>query len=628
MPTQQRSLIRRIARGIAFALAGLFVLLLLAAGAGALWLSRADLRPIVEREASESLGRKVTLGSFQVRWGDPLAIDFTDLAIANAPSGSKPEMVRIGAFSALLDVGPLLHGVLRYERLRIADATIVLERNPDGAGNWKFGGSAGAGGLGLVPKNRTQFPTLIDFMGENTLITYRTRSGNILKVALDRVAISSPDDDTPVRLTADGSYNDVATRLDATTESFAVLRDDDVLFGTRFTLAGKDTTIVFDGTMREPLDFEGVHGDLSVDARTLNDILRAMGSKTKADLPLAIAGVLQRDGDRWSLSAAKGALMQSPFSGDLALLEGKPGEPDDITLDLDLGAVDADALAAAFGGGKGAPKLDAMPLHPAGLGEVNLTADLTAPRLAIGGRTLRKVTLQGRLNGGDVALKELSFALGGGTMSMAGALEGNGKDGQLALQAQLTKADMAEIAQELGATGEEIRGRLDGTATLAMHGATIGAGLKTATGAAVLALRDGDVARSLIEKLSTDLRGLFRSKEGRVAITCMIGVLNLKDGIGVLSPLRLESKEAIVIGAGKIDLAKERIDLTVKTERDSTNFFALDIPIRISGPLDKIAVTPLAGTDESWLDDAASAEKTAGLPSAVRNVARNNACLD
>jgi AsmA family protein len=625
MPKEQRSLFGRIARIVALVLAGLVVLLLLAVGGGALWLSRADLKPIVEREASEALGRQVTLGSFQVRWGDPLGIEFTDLAIANASWGSKPEMARVGTFSALLDVAPLLHGVLRYEQLRLADVTVVLERDPNGVGNWKFGGSAGAGGLGLVPKNRTQFPTLIDFIGEHGLITYRTRSGNILKIALDHVAISSPGDDTPARLLAEGVYNDVATRLDATTESFATLRDASVPFGMRFTLAGKDTDIAFDGTMQEPLDFEGVNGEVSIDARTLNDILRAMGAKTKADLPLSIAGILKRNGDHWSLAAAKGQIMQSPFSGDLALLEGKPGAPDDISLDLVFDKLDADAIAAAFGGGKAPAKLGAIKLHPAGLAEFNLSAALTASSLTAAKRQWRDVTLQGRLAGGDVTVKELSFALGGGTLSLSGTLEGEGENGRAALDGRLSKADISEIARELGAAGEEIRGRLDGAAHLALHGPNLGAALNGSDGAAVVALHDGDVARTLIEKLSADLRGLFRSKEGRVPISCMLGVLILKDGIGVLSPLRLESREAILIGAGKIDLAKDRLDLTVKTERDSTNFFALDIPIRISGPFGQLGVKPLVGSDESWLDQPAAAKT---LPPALREMADSNSCQD
>jgi uncharacterized protein involved in outer membrane biogenesis len=593
MPNVQHTTFDRIIRLVSLTLVGLVILLLLAAGAGALYLSQADLKPLVEREASESLGRTVSFGSFQVRWGDPLHVDFTDLAIANAPWGSKPEMVRIGKFSAQLEVGPLLHGVLHYRELRISDVAVVLERDPAGIGNWKFGGG---GGLGLVPKNRTQFPTLIDFAGERALITYRTRGGNILGVRLDRVAISSPDEHAPVKLLAEGAYNDVPARIEATTESYTVLRDDDVPFGTRFTLASPDTDIAFDGTMQEPLDFEGVRGELSIEARTVDDLIAAMGGKAKADLPLIVAGILVRNGDHWSLDAAKGRLQQSDFSGTLALVEGKPRQPDDIALDLGFSDLDVDALAAPFSKAKGATKLDGLPLHPDGLREVNASVDLTVGNLAIAGRKLRTVALDGRLKGGDVTLKELSFALGGGRLSASGTLDGQDKDGRLALRLRLAKAEIAALAAELGAKGTEIRGRLEAAARLSMAGPTVGAALQHSEGAAVLLMRDGQVAQSLIEQLSTDLRGLFRERHDSVPVSCLLGVVTLKDGIGVIAPLRLESQTAVAIGAGKIDLVRERLDLTVRTERDSTSFFALDIPVRISGPLDHLSAAPARET--------------------------------
>ena len=92
-------------------------------------------------------------------------------------------MVRVGHLSALIDVRPLLRGVLRYENLRVEDAAIVLERDKTGVGNWKFPGGGLGGGFAIVPKNRTQFPTLIDFALAGGLVTYRTSSGAILRIA-------------------------------------------------------------------------------------------------------------------------------------------------------------------------------------------------------------------------------------------------------------------------------------------------------------------------------------------------------------------------------------------------------------------------------------------------------------
>jgi AsmA family protein len=252
--------------------------------------------------------------------------------------------------------------------------------------------------------------------------------------------------------------------------------------------------------------------------------------------------------------------------------------------------------------------------------------DITASSLAIAGRKLRTVALDGRLAGGDVTLKELSFALGGGRLSASGTLKGKNENGRLALRARLAKAEIGALARQLGATGDEIRGRLDATASFAMSGPTIGAALPQSAGAAVLVMRDGQVSQSLIEQLSTDLRGLFRERQDSVPVSCLLGIVTVKNGIGVISPLRLESRTAVAVGAGKIDLTRDRLDLTVQTERDSTSFFALDIPVRISGPLDSLSAAALTGGDDNWLRQPTPVSRR--LPPDLQKMASGSACRE
>ena len=622
MPNPRKSLSRRIGQRFGAILAGLLVLLLLAGVTLVLWLSRADLKPIVEQMASEQLGRRVSLGGLAVHWGNPLGIEVADLVIANASWGSDPEMVRVGQLSALIDLGPLLQGVLRYERLRMADATILLERDATGAGNWAFG--QGEGGFPLVPRNRTEFPSLIDFSGERGRITYVTRSGQHLQIKLDHVAVSSPDDETSARLLAQGAYGDVPVRLDASTDSYQTLRDAGVPFGARFTLQGPDTDIAFNGQLWEPLDFEGVRGEFTVEARALDDILDVMNLDAEADLPLSIGGILRRDGDRWSLAAAKGQVQQSDFSGDLALREGGAGAPDHVGLDLDFSTLDLDRIAASLGGGPHPADLTAIPLRPRALSGIDGTAALTALSARLGGREWHAAALQGRLADGAVTLEELSMVLGGGTLRMSGVLAQADEGGELNVDARLSKASMGAIARELGGTGDEIRGRVDGRASFTMTGPTVGAALARSNGAAVMILRDGKIARSLVEQLSTDLRSLFRDADETVPVSCLLGVLTVRDGLGVVSPLRLESHEAIAIGAGRIDLAKDKLDLTIRTERDSTGFFALDIPVRITGPFDRLRARPLVAGDEDWPRQTATAARR--LPPELHAMVSGSPC--
>ena len=558
-------------------------------------------------------------------WGDPLAIEFSDLRIANASWGSVPDMVRVGHLSALIDVRSLLRGVLRYENLRIEDAVIVLERDQTGIGNWKFGGGGLGGGFAVVPKNRTQFPTLIDFALARGLVTYRTSSGKILRIALDRVVARTDGEETPIALKIDGAYNDVAAKLDATFESSAALRDASRPVGAKLTIAGKDATVAFDGTMMEPVDFEGVRGPLTLEAHTLDDLLKLFGVDATAKLPLAIAGDFKRDGDDWSLSKASGKLAENAFAGMLALHEGDRGEPDDIAADLTTKSLDLDGLMSELGHGKKKQDVTTLPLQ-LDLTGVNLAAQLASDQVKLAAMRFSAVHFDGRLAAGDVTLQALAFALAGGTVNASGSLQQAKAGGHLALTAFLTKAEADALAQLVGSDGGEIRGRLDGGVTLDVSGKTLGAALKTGRGAAIMTMNDGDVARELLERVSADLRTLLRSGEGRVPVGCLLAVLTLKDGIGTLSPLRLNSQEATLAGAGSIDFAGKRLDLRLQSDHDTTGFFALDVPITVKGPFTALAVTPLLGSDQPRLNATDGDAAVGALPAALQKLVSGSDC--
>src|ERR1700720_3655610 len=54
-----------------------------------------DLRPFLEQYVTKTLGRRVTVGTLHIGWGNPLLVQITDLRLANAPWGDDPEMAHI-----------------------------------------------------------------------------------------------------------------------------------------------------------------------------------------------------------------------------------------------------------------------------------------------------------------------------------------------------------------------------------------------------------------------------------------------------------------------------------------------------------------------------------------------------
>ena len=310
-------------------------------------------------------------------------------------------MVRIGRLAALIDIGPLFRGVLRYRDLKISAPVIVPERDPDGRRNWHFSSAAPGkppvGGLAVVPKNRTQFPTLVDFGLTDGRVSYRGSSGNTLRIDLATLTIAAPDDDHPVTIALDGAYNGTPAKLEGVTGSFATLRDAAIPYETTLSVTSASARADFQGTMREPLDFEGVQGPLKISARDLGDLVRFFGGTQDIGLPLAVSGVLAHEGLAWTLDGAEGELATSAFTGTLALTEGERRQPDSVVAALDFPRLDLKAIVAGLAEGKAAPGAS-LSLDQRQPGRTNVQARLTAARVDYGAVRAAEMRLRGRLD--------------------------------------------------------------------------------------------------------------------------------------------------------------------------------------------------------------------------------------
>lgn len=609
-------------------LLGLLGILVLVVVGGVVWLMNADLKAMAEKAASDALERRVVADSLTITWGNPIHIELHNVRIANADRGSTPEIIKLANFSADVDPVSLWDGMPIYRHLRADGLAVVLERDDQGRGNWKFGSSepssGGGGGFALIPKNRTQFPTLLDMVLKDALITYRTYSGKVLRIQLDNVAIVSEGEDTPVSLKAAGAYNNTSLILDAKTQSFDTLRDADTPFGTVFTLAGKTARLDFDGTMMEPLDFEGVEGQMKLDAAKLGNLLASFGAEVEADYPLIVDAHLTRKGDHWELTKAKGELDQGRFTGTLILDEGSKGSADAIATDLSFDILDLNRLIAKAPNGKESDPMQMALVIPADPGVI-LDAKVKTEQLLHGKMKLADVRVAGSLGSRKAALSELSFAYAGGRVSGAAQIKSTENTSDIAADAKLADLDANRLAQEIGAVGGDLTGKLNGAAHLDMAGNTLGAALKRSNGAAILSMTNGSIKRSIIEKASTDLRSLFRERAGASPIECLGAVVILKNGIATLAPMRLQAKDATLIGSGTVDLVQKRVDLSAKSERASTGFFALDLPVKVSGTFDNLAAGLGGDAEKKWQPIAGP--DMAKLSPEIQQLAAANPCL-
>lgn len=601
-------------------------LLVLAVAATAALLVRP--RAAVQALAMHVLERPVQIAELSVGLGDPVTIALRGLQIANIPDGSSPEMIAIAAIDAALDLSALLQGRLVYESLQVTRPRIILERDARGRGNWEFGHAGGGASssdswLVLVPKNRRQFPSLLNLRLTGGELRFRTSSGRWLRLPLDDLTIQATDEDAPVSLVLDGGYNDTDAQLTATTASFNAFRDASKPFDAGFSIATPGARLDFKGVLHEPLDFEGAEGRMALEARRLDDLIGIFDSPTGIVAPLKLAGGFTRHGDAWRLEDARGDLGGNAFTGRLALDEGGRGEADDLQFRLDFDSLDLPGLLP-----QGSDDWRSATLRPDTTQDAaHLDLQISADTLLYRDHRLQQVALTAEVAPGLIRLQEATANLG--TPAQAGHLRLNGElratdddSAQLTASLQLERAEAGTVLQALGLRdgAAQIVGAVEARATLGMTGAQLGAALETLQGHAVIAMQQGRIARSLVEAASVDLRAIFRDRGDSTALRCLLAMAEMKGGMLLLGPLTLRSDGGTIRGGGAIDLRRQHLDLVLRSDPKTTGFLALDIPLHLGGPLGDIA----AKLDrQARLPD----QTAPALPPAQAVLARANPCF-
>jgi len=540
-------------------------------------------------------------------------------------------MVRIDSGSAAIGFWSLWSGPLRFEKLELVKPVIILERNADGTGNWAMGAAASIPSPPVAPvastyaASRLKIPILIDLALQGGNIRFRTSSGQWLRIELDDLKIRADGPDRPLSITGEGAYNDQLGKLTAEGESFDALRDPAHPYGITFSIANPATSIDFKGTLIDPLAFDGVKAALKIQAQRLGDVLKIFDAETRADIPLLLAGVLTRGGAHWKLSDAAGKLADNAFAGTLALEEAARGQTDDISLDLAFPQLDLDPILAGVAK-PGSPKVAdwrTLPLHLEEKRGTNIAWRIAAKLLTYAKTRIADVALRGHLAGGEMALEQVKLAFAGGTFSGAASVKNAPGGGHVVAQAALAAVDVAQLSRSAGAPTGQIAGRLDGALSLDMTGATLKSALGASRGHAMLAVTQAQIARAVLEKISTDLRSFFRKREGTVPLSCLLGIVDLKNGIGTVWPLKLRTTDATLVGYGRVDFLNQRLDLTVQSVAASTSFFAMDIPVSISGGFRNLRARAADGPPIS----PKGIDPLHGLPQDMHALAQQNPCL-
>nr|WP_294544426.1 AsmA-like C-terminal region-containing protein [uncultured Rhodopila sp.] len=615
-------------RRIALAAAVLLALIVFAAGGSLIWALHANLAPLAGRLASARLHRNVGVGELRLGWNDGVTVLLRDLRVDNLEGGSGPVMVGLRELDAVVDARSILSGPLVVRTASVDGLTVLLEHAAGGAANWKF---SPVEARPPPPPDLAGFPAVLDAAVHDFALTFRTSSGALLDAKAAAFTMHTAAPDQPISLVADGSYNGTPMHLEGTLQSFDRLRLVPQPFGASVQIKSGDAVAEFKGSMTDPLNFDGVTGPIYLNVPFLSDLQDALGFSIEANLPVALAGTLTKKGDDWDLPDGNGLIDEDAFTLSGHLKEGGRGVPDDVKVSAVFDRLDLNLLTDAGAKrpkGTRAPRTmrsASIPLYVDEKPGTLVDAAVDVKQLIYYRFSASDVALHVKVVPKKVSVEYLSLLYAGTRAVVSGAAEQKGPVAQVELTANLSDGDLRTVLRSLGVSPVPIGGGFSAQAASTMTGDDLVRAMRGARTTALVTMTSGSLDTNIVEMISLNARRLFRKPTGAAGISCMLGVVDMNGLAGRLRPLRIRTSDGTLAGVGSFDLQKNWVDLTVGSLSSTTDFFALDIPIHVSGPLDNPSVS--AAGKSAARDHLFGGDELGGLPPAQQAAARANRCL-
>ena len=336
-------------RPLRITLIAVAAVIVIAAGAGAIAISQFDpntLKPRIVQAVKRATGRDLTLnGKIGLKLAFAPTVRIDDVAFANPPGFSRPQMATIQQIELELGLIPLLSRQIQIDRLTLIHPDILLEKTADGQANWQLTPEPNPSGPPSPTQNpaqpgtKTRTTVSIDAIHiQDGTIAYRDdATDKTTTLGLPKLLATAASPDSPLHLDADAIYNGTPFSLLADTGGLARLQDPAATtpWPVKIALTVGTAKLTADGAMTKPLQSKGY--DLAVtgsipDATVLTPLLQGTVPPPLHDVTFA-AKVTDTGGDIPDFSTLTLHVGASDLSGRV------PG----LTLDkLDIDAAKLD----------------------------------------------------------------------------------------------------------------------------------------------------------------------------------------------------------------------------------------------------------------------------------------------
>lgn len=567
-------------------------------------------KEVIAEAVHDATGRKLVIeGDLELRPGLVPTIAVEGVRFANAPWGSRPDMVRFERASVEVELMPLLAGDVLVKRVVLKGADILLESAGKGRANWVFDvpkaaqkPAADDAGAGFT------IPTVNLVVIENARLTYRAGAdGKPIVFVIDKLEGRVKDKDSPVKLNVEGAFNGNRYALAGT---FGVVSE--LIRGGAwpidFTVRAGGAEIKVTGAIAEPMTATGVELAFSAAGKDLSAMSGLAGAALPALGPYRIKGRLGQKGAGWRISGMEARVGNSALTGQLSIDPGGARPALQATLRatfLDL----ADFQEKTPSGGAPAPAspasqppqdgddgrvFSADPLPLEALNAVDVTASLRIDKVKSDRLQFTGATVDIALRDGLMRLRSLRFGYGGGEIKGEAEITAAASPAKANLRLKLIRLDVGRLLRETDTT-DTVKAVLDGDIQLSGSGGSLRAFMAGLQGTTSLVVGKGAIDSQYVNLIGADvLRTIapWAEEKKGTTVNCMVSRFLVRKGIATSRALLFDTEMVTVAGEGKIDLGKETLAFRLVPRPKQASLLSLAVPINVGGTLASPTAAP------------------------------------
>jgi AsmA family protein len=581
------------------------LVLLVAIAGAALWFGGSPaVAWALGHPVSSMLGRQVRVGSLKMSWGNPSHIVAENVEVANPPWASAPQMFTAKRIEVELFMRSLVWGPAHIPHIVLEGAQLLLETSKDGAKNWDFGLSAAA------PKKRQQFPDLRHIEVKDGALTFhngKTDAKSDLAIAALDLKEAAPAQ--PLDIAARGTFQDMPVRLEGRVGGLGTLRDTSKPYPVKLAGVLDQLKLDIDGTLAEPLDFDGLDLRLSLGGAKLAEVAERLGVPLPPLPDVRGTAVLKGGEKKWALQAISLKTGKSDLEGGIAI------DTNSTVPQLKAELTSSEIDLADFKGLYGAKPATSSAPPPPGAEDASgrvlpntaiavnklpgVDADLSfaAHRvLSPGGLPIDRLDLGLALKNGELTMKALRFATAEGNVDLSFHFTPYTQDSPPKMHAEVDvqHVDLHRLfgRPDMPAMLQHTAGNVGGVIKIDTTGVSTREFLAHMKQDAGFFMENGQLSQLLEQLAPIDVLGalgVYARGDKPTQINCLVSRFGIQAGVATATTFLVDTDQDVITAGGNLNFADETIVLDLKPYNKSVTVVSLRTPVDVRGSFAKPA---------------------------------------